>query len=157
MDDLITKLLGTSDVDEAKEIVDMFNLDIKKKDVIRASKYSDILDKITSQIDTRLTFSPDSFSNRELIEYIKTMQGSLKETLDTAVETIPTIQINKNELNFNLTEDTLNRESRERIAEAIKGILNDSNVKQILDVENFEEQVNTPENGDWYKRLKMFR
>lgn len=148
MDDLITKLLGTSDVDEAKEIVDMFNLDIKKKDVIRASKYSDILDKITSQIDTRLTFSPDSFSNRELIEYIKTMQGSLKETLDTAVETIPTIQINKNELNFNLTEDTLNRESRERIAEAIKGILNDSNVKQILDVENFEEQVNTPENGD---------
>lgn len=148
MDDLITKLLGTSDVDEAKEIVDIFNLDIKKKDVIRASKYSDILDKITSQIDTRLTFAPDSFSNRELIEYVKTMQGSLKETLDTAVETIPTIQINKNELNLNLTEDALNRESRERIAEAIKGILNDSNAKQILDVENFEEQVNTPENGD---------
>ena len=143
MDENLTlKLLNTSNVDEAKEIVDIFNLDIKKKDVIRASKYSDILDKITSQIDTRLTFSPDSFSNRELIEYVKTMQGSLKETLDTAVETIPTIQINKNELNLNLSEDTLDRDSRERIAEVLKSIIGDN--AEVINVENFEE-VNTPE------------
>ena len=143
MDENLTlKLLNTSNVDEAKEIVDIFNLDIKKKDVIRASKYSDILDKITSQIDTRLTFSPDSFSNRELIEYVKTMQGSLKETLDTAVETIPTIQINKNELNLNLSEDTLDRDSRERIAEVLKSIIGDN--AEVINVENFKE-VNTPE------------
>lgn len=39
--------MSTTDESEINQIVSLFNLDMKKKDIIRASKLSDLYDKIT--------------------------------------------------------------------------------------------------------------
>ena len=54
VDELEQKLVDETDIDELKNIINLFNLNIKKKDILRTSKLSDLQDKETEQIEKRI-------------------------------------------------------------------------------------------------------
>ena len=132
--ELTEKFLKETDPKELQTIVDMFNLDIRKKNMLRTTRISEIQDGILNQIFQRVKSRPDEFSNSDLINYFKVMQDTL---LKTSTDTeLPEIHINQNnQVNINVDSDipTLNRMSRERVANAVRNILNRAQDQLISD------------------------
>lgn len=122
-DELASKLLEEDNIDNIKNIIDLFNLNIKKKDIIRVSKLNDLQDKVYDQLDKRLTLNADTFSNKDLITYFKVIQETIDKS-DVSSENLiePKIQLNQNNLNINVGP-TLNRDSRQNVLDAVKKIL----------------------------------
>ena len=75
------------------------------------------------------------FSNKDLIDYFKAIQDAMSikdETLSKINN--PAIQINQQQLNVNINTE-LNNDSRERVLDIVKQIINDGNVDIIEDLE----------------------
>ena len=134
--ELETKLMEEENLDEINKIVEMFNVNLQKKNIIRSAKLSDVQDKVVQQMTDRFEQRADSFSNDDLIKYHKIIQETLTKT-DTTMDNVktPTIQINQQ---VNVDNVNFNSESRKRILEAVNNILNGSE-----DVEELEETDNS--------------
>lgn len=124
--ELTEKFLQETDPKELQSIVDLFNLNIQKKNMLRTTRISEIQDGIIEQISKRVSSRPDEFSNADLINYFKVMQETLaKRSTETE---LPEIHINQNQLNISMNPENsegpvLNRMSRERVANAVRNIL----------------------------------
>lgn len=128
--ELEKQLLEETDVDNIKAIIDIFNLNIKRKDIIRANKLNELQDRIYNIIDDRLENSPETFGNKVLLEYFKTVQDTInKSEINSEDVVAPKIQLNQNNLNINMGH-TLNRDSRQNVLDAIKTIINNQDVIQ---------------------------
>lgn len=137
--DLEHRLLTSENSSEIQSIIDIFNTNIKKKDVLRAAKISDLQDKITDEIDERISRKGGEFSNRDLLDYYKALQTSLDNTVYGGKDlSIPSIQINSNTINVDSSLKVLNRESRQRIFDTIHSLLN-STTDSIIETSNEEE------------------
>lgn len=139
INDLEARLMDEDNLDEINKIVEMFNVNLQKKNIIRSAKLSDVQDKVVQQMTDRFENRADSFSNDDLIKYHKIIQDTLTKT-DTTMDNVktPTIQINQQ---VNVDNVTFNSESRKRILEAVNNILNGS--EEIEDIE--VEEVNDSE------------
>ena len=139
INDLETRLMDEDKLAEINKIVEMFNVNLQKKNIIRSAKLSDVQDKVVQQMTDRFENRADSFSNDDLIKYHKIIQDTLTKT-DTTMDNVktPTIQINQQ---VNVDNVTFNSESRKRILEAVNNILNGS--EEIEDIE--VEEVNDSE------------
>ena len=135
-DKLEEKLINETDVEELKSIINLFNLNVQKKNILRSSKLSDLQDKVYEQMSERLDKKADEFSNQDLLSYFKTIQETISKS-DNSLDKIdiPAIQIQQNQLNVNVNAEELNRESRAKILDAIQSIINNDD---LIDV-NFEE------------------
>lgn len=134
-DDLQNQLLEEKNPDTIKDIIDVMNLHLKKKEIIRASVLANTQDKIVDQITKRVD-KPDNFSNKDLIEYYRTVEDNLTKKPIENIE-VPRIQVNQQ---FNLNnsptnnDDELDINSRQRILLAVNAILKKS--KEITEEEN---------------------
>lgn len=137
MDTLEKSLMEASDEKELQKIVDLFNINMKKKDMLRASKLSDLQDKAVQQMSDRLDKKADEFSNKDLIDYFKVVQDSIGKTMNSETD-VASIQINQ----VNITEEGgLNRESRAHVSDAVRAILERLNAEAttpIIDAEFVE-------------------
>lgn len=134
-DDLKSQLLNENNIDNINEIIDLFNIQFKKRDIARLSTLNDLQDKISEQMYERLSKKADQFSNKDLIDYFKAIQDAMSikdETLSKINN--PAIQINQQQLNVNINTE-LNNDSRERVLDIVKQIINDGNVDIIEDLE----------------------
>lgn len=120
------KLIKEENIDELQELVELFNLNLQKKNILRNAKLSDVQDKVVEQILQRIALEPEEFSNDDLIKYHKIIQETLMKT-DTTLDNIkvPNIQINQQ---VNVDKMIFNSESRKRILEAVNDILNGEQV-----------------------------
>lgn len=122
-EELEQSLLEEDNIDNIKSIIDIFNVNIKKKDIIRASKLNELQDKIYEQINERLVTNANDFSNRDLLDYFRTIQETInKSEINSDDVVTPKIQLNQNNLNINMGP-TLNRDSRQNVLDAVKKIL----------------------------------
>ena len=62
LSDLEQKLIAEQDTQELQQIVDLFNLNIRKKDILRARKLSNLQDKISDQMQARVEEHADEFT-----------------------------------------------------------------------------------------------
>ena len=121
------------DVDRMKQLIAMFNLVQQKKNVLRIMKYNGLLDSLADQMEARLGKKADEFSNDDVIKYVNTITGAIDKanTQLKLVDETPPIQINKdNTVNINLNSTELSREERERVADAIKALMQNANTVQ---------------------------
>ena len=95
-EEMINSIMMEDDIDDLKDIIKLFNLNMKKRDLIRTSKLSEVQDKVVEQIATRVQDRPDNFSNDDLLKYYKTIQDTIAKT-DTTVDKMeaPAIQVNQ--------------------------------------------------------------
>ena len=135
-------LMSGEDANELKNIIDIFNLNLKKKDLLRSNKLSDIQDKISEQIALRIDKRANEFSNADLLNYFKVVQDIITRADDSLGEVkVPNIQINQQN-NVNIDIDSarkLNKESRDKVVDAVQSILAKyGNVSTLPDIKDGE-------------------
>lgn len=142
-EDMTKQLIEETNPAQLNYIIDLFNLNIRKKDILRASKLSALQDTIVSEMGERISKHSDNFSNKDLLDYFRTIQDTQSKTNTTLTDVnIPTIQINHNEVNMN-GEAVLSRESKNKVSQTVQKILRELAEKQaqeeILQVEASQE------------------
>ena len=127
---LIGELTLEKDRQKMQAIEQQFNDIQRKKQLARISKLSDVQDMLTDQFYQRISQRPDEISNKEMLDGMKVIQDLMEKNQKRAetVEEIPQlIQINQTEVNVG---NNLNRDSRERVKNAVLGILDSLNKVQ---------------------------
>jgi hypothetical protein len=127
---LIGELTLETDKQKMQAIEQQFNDIQRKKQLARISKLSDVQDMLTDQFYQRISQRPDEISNKEMLDGMKVIQDLMEKNQKRAevLEEIPQlIQINQTEVNVG---NNLNRDSRERVKNAVLGILDSINRSQ---------------------------
>lgn len=142
-EELVTKIVNEEDSDKLKDLVSLFNVNQSKKNIVRADIYSRLLDKISIQMVERLDKKSGEFSNKDLLDYLTAVRTAIDKS-DIAPENInmPIIQ-NNTQVNVNI-DSGLNRESKERIIDSVRAILEraKNNNNQIIDIDEKVEEIN---------------
>ena len=143
---LIEKIIDESDSKEVKDLVNQFNLNHTKKQIVRSAIFDQLLDHITDQMQERITQRGDQFSNKDLLDYLNTINASIEKTQKqiSDVDAIPVIQVNQQN-NINIAgADILDRESRERVTSVIEALMSKINSPDFIQ-NNLSEEVDSGE------------
>lgn len=136
-EELEERLLAEENPDNIADIVDLFNLNIQKKDLIRKSKLNDVQDKICDEITARVVNKPGEFSNRDILDYLKIIQDVVNKSNTQTELTVPKIQINQ-QINNTINTTEFDRDSRVRILNAVQDILGSTTEEEIIEVTESE-------------------
>lgn len=141
---LVDNIMVEQDPNKTKDLVDLFNWNISKKNVARIQKLSNLYDSITDQMIERVDKRADQFSNSDLLDYVKTIQGAIDtntKNLSQVQEPPLIVQQNNTQINVNVA-DTFDREAKERILAAVQATLNQA--QKVTEVE-FEDKTSAEE------------
>lgn len=138
-EDMVDSILEETNIDDLNDIIKLFNINLKKRNLIRSSKLSEVQDKVVEQIASRVEDRPDNFSNEDLLKYYKTIQDTLNRA-DSSLDDmeVPTIQVNQQ---INVGTNEFDRDSRKRILDTVNQILKtakdtSSTVEEVIDVDS---------------------
>lgn len=122
--DVANQVLAESDPDKAKNLISLFNWNMSKKNVARILKLNELYDNVTDHMVTRLATKSDQFTNSDLLDYMKVIQGAIDTSTKnlTQTEEPPVIVQNNTQVNINMS-DQFDREAKERILAAIQATL----------------------------------
>lgn len=124
---LIEQILNETDEQKTRDLTGLFNKNQNKKTMVRVNKLNDLLDTITDQALARFTAKPDEISNKELFDGLKIVQDLIERGQKQVSGTgeTPLIQVNQqtNEVNIGGNPSNLSRDSRERVKNAVLGLL----------------------------------
>lgn len=121
------QLIDEQDLDQVKNLTHLFNLNQAKKNVLRILKLNQLLDKVSDQMIERFEKRPGEFSNADLLNYMQVAQSAIdraNKSLNLVDET-PAIQINQQ--NIIMDKEILDKDSRDRVTDAVNAILNKIN------------------------------
>ena len=128
IEELSDRILSETDIEQFDKMKNLFDLNMKKKEIIRLNKLNDLQDLTVEEMSKRLQKRSGEFSNQDLLGYFKTIQESISKS-DTSLDGIDvaSIKVIQNQLNINMNnEDGLSRESKNKVIEAIRSILDKS-------------------------------
>ena len=111
---------------EMSDLTYLFNVSLTKSEMARAGRQSDLLDKVLDVAAGRIEGKPDALTDKDLLGYMGAFQSGLdrsREALGKDVQASPTILVNHSEVNVSVDKGGLDRDSRERVMDAVKGIL----------------------------------
>lgn len=123
--DVANQVMSEESADKTKDLVALFNWHLSKKNVSRLVKLNNLYDKVSDQMEMRLTSRGDQFSNSDLIDYMKTLQGAIdnsSKVLAQIDETPTIVQNNNTQINVNVV-DSFDKDAKERILSAIRATL----------------------------------
>lgn len=150
---LIDTILQEDNIDKLKDLTHLFNAYQTKRQILRVNALNDVQDALVQQMASRLQNLPNNFNNNDIAMWMKTVQQALDSTHEKIqeIDDTPTIVNQTNtQINVNV-EDTLSRESREKIMDALQVILgsvNNSEINDVLVSENeIPEESNNTENN----------
>lgn len=136
IDTLENEIINTDDADELSNIIDIFNLNLQKRNIIRNKKLNDIQDKVVERMLEKIESEPWEFSNDDLIKFHKIIQDTISKSSLIDKNEIPTIQVNQQ---INVSTQEFDRSSRFKILSAVHDILSNEEYKLIEDSDDIEE------------------
>ena len=124
-EDVVSQLVQSNEADEIKRLTQLFNVNQMKKDAIRTVKLNDMLDKLDTKILDRIENSADDMSNRDLIDYVNTVQQSISKSAQNVanINQTPLIQFNQQNNVVNVGQGQFTRESRGKIIDIVQQLL----------------------------------
>lgn len=137
------QILDEQDIDKVKDLTALFNLNAQKRNVMRVIKMNGLLDKVTDQVIERFEKYPANFSNDDLIKYMQVTENAIDRASKNLnlVEETPAIQLmQNNQVNINI-DNGLDRDSREKVLDAVKAILANATKPEpkVVDVTEIKE------------------
>ena len=121
----LEKLIQEDDLDKVKDLTHLFNVYQTKRNAIRISALNDVQDALVQQMLERLRKYPDNFANKDIADWMKTVQAVMESNTEKVehLDNIPAITYQQNnQVNVNVP-DTLSRESREKIINVVESLL----------------------------------
>ncbi len=148
---LINQIIAESDLEKTKDLTHLFNINQNKKTMIRIDKLSGLQDNLVDQFAKRIAERPDEISNKELMDGIKIVQDIIErgQKQVEGVTQTPLIQFNQqnNSVNLGDGEHQLNKESRDRVKNAVLSLLSGLN-KAPTEPTDSPIIIETDETGD---------
>ncbi len=144
--DIAQKILDAEDLDELKDLTALFNINNQKRNALRILKMNNLLDDVTDNIIQRFEKNPHNFSNDDLLKYLQVTENAIDRATKNLnmVEETPAIQMmQNNQVNININ-DGLDRESRLRVTDTVKQILN--KLSTMTDSDNSVIEINPEDN-----------
>lgn len=141
---LVDQIVDEQDPDKLKNLVSLFNINQSKKNLVRVEMFSRLMDKISIQMMERFEKKPGEFSNKDLLDYLSAVRSAIdKNDINVDNMSIPVIQ---NNTQVNISVDVLDRNSKERVADAVKSILSKlSSYDDIVDVSDVDDEQQSEE------------
>jgi len=133
---LAMKILEETDPDKAKQLIALFNWNLSKKNTSRILKLNGLYDDVTEQMVTRFRTRSDQFTNSDLLDYMKAVQGAIDTSTKNLVqmEEPPTIvQQHNTQINVNVV-DSFDRDAKERILAAVQAVMKNAQAAPVTDV-----------------------
>ena len=81
--ELVSKILAENDSKQIKDLTSLFNLNIKKKNVLRLLKLNDLLDNVNDTVIERVNKRSDELTMKEVIDILTTTQSIIEKTNKT--------------------------------------------------------------------------
>ena len=131
--DLVNQIINETDTDKIDDLTKLFTINQRKKDIARIDKLSQLLNLVDDEVTNRLVDCPESFNNDQLVKYMTATQQSIS-TIENTLDQKPIIQINNQKNEIHINDSGLNRESREKVLNAVMEILNKAN-DNVIDVD----------------------
>lgn len=132
---LVNSIVKEDDPEKLKDLTKLFQANQSKKNIIQVVKYSELLDKVNDQALERLTKAPGQIADNDLINYMKVARDNINNSQDYIenFQNKPSLQINQQNISVNINsgkkeEDSLSKESRDHVIDAITSILD--NIKK---------------------------
>lgn len=125
IDSLMNDILEEQDPSKTKDLVDLFNWHMSKKNVVRIQKLNNLYDSITDQMVERVDKRADQFSNSDLLDYVKTIQSAIDintKNLSNVQEPPMIVHQNNTQINVNLA-DSFDSEAKARILAAVQATI----------------------------------
>lgn len=144
---ILPKLQEVTSDEKLREVANLFNLSIAKKEMIRAVQQDKLLDAITNQMEEKITKRPDEMSSKEMIDYMNAFQSNLDRTKGyaTKVNENPTIQVNNDNKKVVVNISGLSRDSNENVIDAINEIIKEYGNKSPESLANLVDSVDIAE------------
>ena len=153
-EEIVERMQKTNSIDELKDLTNLFGISLTKKEILRASKESDLMDKLLKQVEERINDNADYLPHEVLLDYLKVFQTSVDKSRKTFNDDVDkaSINITKNEINVNIDGDShgLSRESREKVLDVMETLFAKINEeqKEIQDVEEIDLTKESEEDDD---------
>ena len=122
---LVSDIMEEQDPNKTKDLVDLFNWHISKKNVARIQKLNDLYDSVTDQMTERITKRADQFSNGDLLDYVKTIQSAIDvntKNLSQVQDPPQIVHQTNTQINVNVV-DSFDRDAKARILAAVQATL----------------------------------
>ncbi|MBO5712261.1 MAG: hypothetical protein J6R47_05420 [Acholeplasmatales bacterium] len=148
--EIVNDVINEPDINKTKDLVALFNWNISKKNVVRVHNLNKLFDNVTDQMIERFQKKPDQFSNDDLLNYMKAVQGAIDSSnkiLDNVEEPPPQIIQNNTQINVNVV-DNFDRESRARILAAVQATLDAAKEQNTIEYEDKTEGEISNESTD---------
>lgn len=125
--DILNKINSVTTTEELKDVTNLFNLNITKKEMARVMQQSELYDLVLQQAGDRLRKRPDELSTKDLIDYMNAFRGNIDKTQSyiDKVENNPTIQVNNDNKKVVVNINNLNRDASEEVLEVVNTLLGD--------------------------------
>lgn len=140
--ELANKIINTEDISQCQDLVKLFNLNQAKKNVLRVLKLNSLLDHVSDEMINRFQNKPGEFANNDLLNYMNVVQNSIDRANKSLnlVDEVPNISLTQ--VNVNVEENKLDRDSRARVAEAVMKMLELAKSKK-MDLKDSQELIPT--------------
>ena len=135
---LLGQIIAETDEKKTQDLTYLFNVNQNKKTMVRMDKLSGLQDGLVDQFVKRIAERPDEISNKELMDGLRIVQDIIErgqKQVSGVDQPQPLIQVNQQDNSVHIGEGTeLNRESRERVKNAVLGLLNGLAVQQSQEI-----------------------
>ena len=118
------QIADEGDVEKVKDLTHAFNVLFAKQNALRVMKLNGLLNAVTDEMILRMVTAPESFSHRDLLDYLSIVSTTMDKASKTVelIDETPAINLSQTNVNINVGEQQIGRESREKIEDAIKAI-----------------------------------
>lgn len=152
-EDLTKKIINENDPDKFKDLLQVFNLFNAKKQVVRSVTLGKLIDNVSEEMMTRLSLDPDKFSNKDLVDFLKTSQSSYQQALeDVSKANNSPLIIKKDEqdTSVKVNGQSLSRNSIDKILDVLGAILNTNGLNQdnVIDADIVNKDEDDEEEED---------
>lgn len=149
---LLNQLIAEKDENKARDLTYLFNVNQNKKTMVRMDKLSGLQDDLVDQFVKRIANRPDEISNKELMDGLRIVQDIIERgqrQVSEVDQLQPMIQVNQQNTSINVGTDgtELSRESRERVKNAVLGLLSGLTAPQPIETSFTETESKEEEDG----------
>lgn len=143
---VVDEIIVNDDPAKMQDLMNLFNMNMVKKNIMRRLKLEDLLDYVSDSMLERFEKRPDEMSNKDLIDFMNSINSAIEKNHKNIqnVDSVPQIAINNqqnNQVNITIQEDTLPRESREKVLDFIQNFLSSANNQEANPVLDNEEDI----------------
>ena len=137
-DDLINQIIEEDDPDKLEDLTNLFKANQRKKDLARINKLYKVLDLVDDEMFNRVALEPEMIDNDQIVRYLSSTQQAIN-SIEQSMDKTPLIQINNQKNEINISGDSgLNRESRQKVLDAFRSII-EANNQNVIEVDFTEE------------------